>query len=126
MINAFEIIVILHLFVIFLIYCVIGLSISIILNRTIGKIDLNKYKNRNSYLILCEILFELVITGICAYYIRLFIIKVSSFLSIYSKVGEIELLSGVIITAYIMVNIQTNLKKKINFLYERYFHESLV
>jgi len=126
MINAFEIIVILHLFVIFLIYCVIGLSISIILNRTIGKIDLNKYKNRNSYLILCEILFELVITGICAYYIRLFIIKVSSFLSIYSKVGEIELLSGVIITAYIMVNIQINLKKKINFLYERYFHESLV
>ena len=126
MINAYEIIVILHLVVIFSVYCIFGLLISIIINRTIGKIDLNKYKTRNSYVIFCEILFELVVTGICAYYLRYFIIYLSSFLSIYSSVGELEIVSGVIITAYIMITIQTNLKKKINYLYERYFHESLV
>jgi hypothetical protein len=126
MINAYEIIVILHLVVIFSVYCILGLVISIIINRTIGKIDLNKYKTRNSFVIFCEILFELVFTGICAYYLRYVIIKLSSFLSIYSSVGELEIVSGVIITAYIMITIQTNLKQKINFLYERYFHESLV
>lgn len=126
MINAYEIIVILHLVVIFSVYCILGLFISIIINRTIGKIDLNKYKTRNSFVIFCEILFELVVTGICAYYLRFFIIKLSSFLSIYSSVGELEIVSGVIITAYIMITIQTNLKQKINFLYERYFHESLI
>jgi hypothetical protein len=126
MINAYEIIVILHLVVIFSVYCILGLFISIIINRTIGKIDLNKYKTRNSFVIFCEILFELVVTGICAYYLRYVIIKLSSFLSIYSNVGELEIVSGVIITAYIMITIQTNLKQKINFLYERYFHESLI
>ena len=126
MINAYEIIVILHLVVIFVVYCIFGLLISIIINRTIGKIDLNKYKTRNSFVIFCEILFELVVTGICAYYLRFFIIKLSSFLSIYSSVGELEIVSGVIITAYIMITIQINLKQKINFLYERYFNESLV
>ena len=126
MINAYEIIVILHLVVIFSVYCILGLIISIIINRTIGKIDLNKYKTRNSFVIFCEILFELVVTGICAYYLRYVIINLSSFLSIYSSVGELEIVSGVIITAYIMMTIQTNLKQKINFLYERYFHESLV
>jgi hypothetical protein len=126
MINPYEIIVILHLVVIFMVYCILGLVISIIINRTIGKIDLNKYKTRNSFVIFCEILFELVVTGICAYYLRLFIVKISSFLSIYSSVGEVEIVSGVIITAYIMINIQTNLKQKINFLYERYFHEPLL
>jgi hypothetical protein len=126
MINPYEIIVILHLVVIFMVYCILGLVISIIINRTIGKIDFKKYKTRNSFVIFCEILFELVVTGICAYYLRLFIIKISSFLSIYSSVGEVEIVSGVIITAYIMINIQTNLKQKINFLYERYFNESLL
>ena len=126
MINAYEIIVILHLVVIFVVYCILGLVISIIINRTIGKIDLNKYKTRNSFVIFCEILFELVVTGICAYYLRYVIINLSLFLSIYSSVGELEIVSGVIITAYIMMTIQTNLKQKINFLYERYFHESLV
>lgn len=126
MINAYEIIVILQLVVIFTVYCILGLFISIIINRTIGKIDLHKYKTRNSYVIFCEILLELVVTGICAYYLRFFIVKLSSFLSIYSNVGELEIVSGVIITAYIMITIQTNLKQKMNYLYERYFHESLV
>ena len=119
-----HIITLLHLSWVFGLYCILGSAISIILNKTTGKTDISEYEKYSSYHLFNEILGEVVITGIFAFYLRLFIGNISSFLSVYSYLGTTEL-SGGIINAFLMMNLQTNLKHKINLLYKRYFNESL-
>jgi hypothetical protein len=119
-----HIITLLHLSGIFALYCILGSTISIILNKLTGKKDISEYETYSSYRLFGEILGEVVITGICAFYLRLFIGHISSFLSVYSYLGPTEL-SGGIINAFLMMNFQANLKHKINLLYKRYFNESL-
>jgi hypothetical protein len=119
-----HIITLLHLSGIFTLYCILGSAISIILNKITSRKDISEYDTYSSYRLFNEILGEIVITGICAFYLRLFIGYISSFLSVYSYLGQTEL-SGGIINAFLMMNFQANLKYKINLLYKRYFNKSL-
>jgi len=111
-----EIITILHLIVVYTIYFFFAIIISNVLNFSFGKFDQTTYKYRNSFIILFEILLEILIVFICAFYINVLISNIVMPFDIsLSRATSIQA-SGGIIVSFMMMIFQTNMKKKIAFL----------
>jgi hypothetical protein len=116
-----EFITIIHLIIIYTIFFVFAFIISNILNLTSGALDKEKYRKRNVFIILLEILIEIIIVGISAFYCNIFISKlVMPFDISLSRASRIDA-NGAIIISFMMMFFQTNLKMKLKFLYEKVF-----
>lgn len=121
-----EFITIIHLIIIYTIYFFFAFIISNVLNLTTGEIDEQNYKKRNMFIILLEILFEIIIVCITAFYFNILISKlVMPFDITLSRASGIHLNGGIIVTIMMMF-FQTNLKKKLMFVYEKIFNKKHV
>ncbi len=121
--NKSEFITIIHLIIIYTIYFIFAFVISNTLNLTTGQIDERTYKKRNVLIILLEVLIEIFIVGISAFYLNFFISKLTMpFDMSLSRASRIEA-NGAIIISIMMMFFQTNLKKKLMFLYEKIFNK---
>ena len=121
--NKSEFITIIHLIIIYTIYFIFAFVISNTLNLTTGQIDERTYKKRNVLIILLEVLIEIIIVGISAFYFNIFITKLDMpFDMSLSRASRIEG-NGAIIISIMMMFFQTNLKKKLMFLYEKIFNK---
>jgi len=118
-----EFITIIHLIIVYTIYFIFAFIISNTLNLTTAEIDEERYKKRNAFFIILEILFEIIIVGISAFYCNIFISKlVMPFDISLSRASGIQVSGGIIIS-FMMMFFQTNLKKKLMFLYEKLFNK---
>lgn len=73
------------------------------------------------FIIFLEILFQIIIVGICAFYCNIFISKMFFPFDISSsRVSQIQV-TGAIIIVFMMMFFQINLKKKLSLLYEKIF-----
>jgi hypothetical protein len=123
----FELITILDISIIYTMYFIFAASISIIINRTFGNFDIEKYKTRSSFIIFLEILFEILITGIMGYFIRILVSNIPlPYIGYrgYNRIGLTEI-SGGIILYFILITFQPHLKNKFFYLYQRIFGTSL-
>jgi hypothetical protein len=121
--NKSEFITIIHLMIVYTIYFIFAFIISNALNLTTGEIDEQNYKKRHVLIILLEILIEIIIVGISAFYCNIFISKlVMPFDTALSRASHIAATGGIIIS-FMMMFFQTNLKKKLVFLYEKIFNK---
>ena len=119
--NKSEFITIIHLIIIYTIFFVFAFIVSNTLNLTTGAIDEDEYKTRNVFIILLEILIEIIFVGISAFYCNIFISKLGMPFDIsLSRASGIDA-NGPIIISFIMMFFQTNLKMKLKFLYEKIF-----
>lgn len=119
--NKSELITIIHLIIIYTIFFIFAFIISNVLNLTTGSIDIEEYKKRNVFIILLEILIEIIIVGISAFYCNIFISNlVMPFDISLSRASRIDA-NGAIIISFMMMFFQTNLKMKLKFLYEKIF-----
>jgi len=81
---------------------------------------MKNYKNRNLFIIFLEILFEILILCISAFYSSFLISNIIMPFNVdLSRATNIHASSGIIIS-FIMMMFQTNLKQKIKFLYEKF------
>jgi hypothetical protein len=120
-----EFITIIHLIIIYTIYFIFAFVISNVLNLTTGEIDEKNYKKRNVFIILLEILFEILFVCISAFYFNIVISKlVMPFDISISRASGIHVNGGIIITIMMMF-FQTNLKKKLVFVYEKIFKKNM-
>ena len=84
-------------------------------------LDEDEYKTRNVFIILLEILIEIIFVGISAFYCNIIISKLGMPFDIsLSRASGIDA-NGPIIISFIMMFFQTNLKMKLKFLYENIF-----
>ena len=121
-----EFITIIHLIIVYTIYFIFAFIISNLLNLTTGEIDEENYKKRNVLIILLEILIELVIVCISSFYFNIIISKlVMPFDISVSRASGIHVNGGIIVTIMMMF-FQTNLKKKLMFVYEKIFNKKHV
>ena len=117
--NKSELITILHLIVIYTLYFIFAIIISNVLNFSSGKFDETTYKKRNIFIILLEILLEVLIVCICAFYSNVIISNIVMPFDIsLSRANSLQSSGGIIIT-YMMMIFQINMKKKIAFLYKK-------
>ena len=118
---------ILDLSFIYTLYFFLTTFISISINKIFGHFDEYKYETRSSFIILSEILLEIILLGIAAHYIRIIISSIPSpFLGIkaYNRNG-LEELSGGVIFAFVIIIFQVHLTEKIRYLYKRIFKETI-
>jgi hypothetical protein len=121
MVYKSEFITIIHLIIIYTIYFIFAFFISNVLNLTTGHIDILQYKNRNGFIIFLEILFEIIIVGICAFYCNIFISNLFLPFDIsLSRISNIQN-TGAVIIVFMMMFFQINLKKKLSLLYEKIY-----
>lgn len=123
-----ELLTILDISVIYTMFFIFAASVSIIINRTFGKFDIEKYKTRSSFIIFLEILFEILITGIMGYFIRILVSNIPMpYIGYrgYNRSGLTEI-SGGIILYFILMTFQPHLKNKIFYLYYRIFNTMLI
>jgi hypothetical protein len=121
--NKSESITIIHLIIIYTIYFIFAFVISNTLNLTTGEIDEQTYKKRHVLIILLEVLIEIIIVGISAFYFNILISKLTMpFDMSLSRASRIEAYGSIIIS-FMMMFFQTNLKKKLIFLYEKIFNK---
>jgi hypothetical protein len=121
--NKSEFITIIHLMIVYTIYFIFAFIVSNALNLTTGEIDEQNYKKRHMLIILLEILIEILIVGITAFYCNIFISNlVMPFDISLSRASQIQANGGIIIS-FMMMFFQTNLKKKLMFLYEKIFNK---
>jgi hypothetical protein len=117
--NKSELITILHLIVVFTLYFIFAIVISNVLNFSSGKFDETTYKKRNIFIIFLEILLEILIVFICAFYSNVIISNIAMpFDTSLSRATSMQA-SGGIIVSFMMMIFQTNMKKKIEFLYKK-------
>ena len=117
--NKSELITIFHLIVIYTLYFIFAIIISNVLNFSSGKFDETTYKKRNIFIILLEILLEVLIVCICAFYSNVIISNIVMPFDIsLSRANSLQSSGGIIIT-FMMMIFQINMKKKIAFLYKK-------
>ena len=123
-----QLLTILDISVIYTMFFILVAAVSIIINKTTGNFDINKYKKRHSFIIFLEILIELLITGIMGYFVRILVLNIPvPYIGYrgYDRSGLTEI-SGGFILSFILVTFQPHLKNKIFYLYQRIFNTSLI
>ena len=115
-----EIVTIFHLIIIYTLFFGIAIIVSNLLNFSVDEFDMKNYKNRSLFIIFLEILFEILILCISAFYSSLLISNIIMPFNVdLSRATNIHASSGIIIS-FMMMMFQTNLKQKIKFLYEKF------
>ena len=114
-------ILILDLIIIFTLYFIIASTTSLILNR-IWFYDFNPDTNtKPTWIILIQVIIEIVLTGFVGYFIRNFIssIKFPYLDQNYTREGLVEM-SGGVVFAFSVLSFQQNLKRKSIYLFKKF------
>ena len=110
----------LDLIVIFTLFFILASIASLILNR-MWFYDFNPETNtRPTWVILCQVIIEIILTGFAGYFIRNFIagIQFPYLNGDYTRQGLVEL-SGGVVFAFSVLSFQQNLKRKSIYLFDK-------